>query len=370
MLLLTSLADEILLLILSYFSTDLLTLCNLAVSSQRFNDLATPIIYYDINLCQRHSIVSPSFSTRLKQLHRTINERPTLAPLLRRLRLTWRNEQCQEALKNFNKLRAKLHWLRELELTISGTINLRFGPKSQKPNALEWSKEIKMPDGNLQINDIVEYLLLPDLKAMHIDCIDTRTSLTEILQHPSRHARHDQSLSLATLSFGLFHPHPKILLEILRLSPNLRELCCWIPGDDGHEGHWRGVRVYIVTMISVLSPARIPVLLEPIQHSLRSLNLGEATQTEWPHHDGSRMDMSSFSCLKVLKTVAKCMFSAKSPDDGRKGVYRLLPPTLEELDVRFSTYFLSWSIIPHVVNWSLDLVWILLGFTLQRCQKK
>ena len=106
------------------------------------------------------------------------------------------------------------------------------------------------------------------------------------------------------------------------------------------------VRAYEITMISTLSSASLSVVLEPTQHSLHTLDLREATLTKWPRHNGSRMDMSSFDCLKVLKTVAKCMFPTKSPVAGRRGVYRLLPSSLEELHVCVSTQFPSYQSSP------------------------
>ena len=83
----TNLSEEILLLILCYFSTDLFTLCDLAGSNRRFNDLATPFFCHDIELGQNYSTVSSSFPTRLGRLVRAVNEKLNVAPLLLRLRL-------------------------------------------------------------------------------------------------------------------------------------------------------------------------------------------------------------------------------------------------------------------------------------------
>ena len=336
MLLLTELSNDILLSILFYLTIDRPTLCALAASSRRFYSLTPPYIYHNINLRVHYSNPAHEFSKQFEHFQRTINERPPLASLVQKLHLVWFKEQPRtkriaQSGALINRLLAKLYRLRELELTAFGSVNLHFEPQFLGQNDLKYLRILRINDRNLQVDDIVEYLLSKNLKALHIMDMDTRSSRTEILLHPSHHAQHASSLSLSTLSLGRFHLPQKTLLELLQLFPNLENLDCWIPGDEFFS-------TYTIThqrpMESALSPAHITLALEPIQHSLLHLNLEDGLGTQWPRNDGSRMNLSSFICLKVLKARAECFFAANTPSGMRKGVYELLPSSLEELHVR------------------------------------
>lgn len=338
MLLLIDLTNDILLSILSYLSTNRPALCALAASSRCFYDITPQYIYHDISLRVRQSSNAASFSPQFEHFQRTINERPTLAPLVQNLQLTWfrgqsRTKKAAESGVRVNNLLAKLCRLHELDLTAFGMLNLRFEPTFLEQNGLKCLRKIRIKDYNMQIDDVFRYLRLKSVETMCIANMNTQSSMSENLRYSSHHAQHNPPSSLTALSLGSFHPPREMLLELLRLLPNLKDLSCWVPGDGG-AGHHEPA--YGRIMSSALSPADIPTALKPIQHSVLRLDLKDGTQTQWLSHDGTRMDMSSFTCLKVLKARAECFFAAKSPIGKRKGVYELLPLNLEELNVRLS----------------------------------
>ena len=56
-------------------------------------------------------------------------------------------------------------------------------------------------------------------------------------------------------------------------------------------------------------------------------------QQEWPSHDGTRIDLSSFVALKELKASAICFLAPFSRKISKDGFYKLLPKSLEMLHV-------------------------------------
>ncbi len=86
-------------------------------------------------------------------------------------------------------------------------------------------------------------------------------------------------------------------------------------------------------MMSPLSPALMAQAFSPLQAFLVELRLNDGLITHWPGHDGTRMDISKFTCLKVL-VVPSTYFFRGSPEVERRGVRELLPLVLEELNVR------------------------------------
>lgn len=338
MLPLTDLTNDVLLSILSYLFNDRPALYALAASSRCFYDSTLQYIYRDVKLWVRYSNILASFSKEFEHFQRTINERPTIAPLVQKLHLTWfrgqsRTKNAAESGFRVNKLLAKVSRLRELDLTAFGMLNLRFEPKFLEQNGLECLRKIRIKDRMMQVDDVVRYLRMKNLETMCIADMDTQSSMSENLRYPSRHAQHNPPSSLTTLSLGPFHPPKRMLLELLRLISNLKDLSCWVPGDGGASNH---DAAYGRIMSSVLSPADIPIALKPIQHSLLRLELKDGTQTEWLNHDGSHMNMSSFNYLKVLKARAECFFAVKAPTGKRNGIYKLLPSSLEGLHVCIS----------------------------------
>ena len=349
MLPLTNLSNEILLLIISYLSTTTSqsvrsTLCTLAASSHRLYNLTLQYLYHDIKLCVPYGEVSSNVSHQFDLLQRSISERPGLAPLVQNLQITmwsvgqvrsWktppgrlRSKDDAEASGRVNEFLSKMCHLRELEFERSGdpqAMYLHFEPKYLEQNKLERLRKITISDSHMLIGDVVAYLKPRNLEAMHIKEMDTRGSISNILlQDPSHHAHYKQSLSLRTLTLGQFYFRLKTLRRLLHLCPNLKYLCFWIPSEST-------CRLF---GLSSLSPANMPITLESVQHSLLRLELLGIRNSEWFHSDGSRIDLTSFKCLKVLTARAEFFFNAESPSAMRKGVYELLPTTLEELNVR------------------------------------
>jgi len=86
-------------------------------------------------------------------------------------------------------------------------------------------------------------------------------------------------------------------------------------------------------MMSPLSPALMAQAFPPLQACLVELRLSDGLITNWPGHDGTRIDTSKFTCLKVLVVPSACFFRG-SPEVERRGVRELLLPALKELNVR------------------------------------
>lgn len=67
---------------------------------------------------------------------------------------------------------------------------------------------------------------------------------------------------------------------------------------------------------------------------------GHLADDTWPGHDRSRLDLSEFEILRVLKVSAEVFFEGTGPEKGRDGISALLGQGLEELEV-FSFLVLS-----------------------------
>lgn len=132
---------------------------------------------------------------------------------------------------------------------------------------------------------------------------------------------------LSTLYFGgIVHVPEDELSRLLQRTPSLKKLRCAIPGPKAYTEppqlftHGRAM-------------SAVAKSLEPIQHCLNHLVIRQGRNTDWASYDDSRLDLSQFKSLTTLEAPAECFFRARKADPSRNGVYALLPPTLEELDV-------------------------------------
>lgn len=111
----------------------------------------------------------------------------------------------------------------------------------------------------------------------------------------------------------------------------------------------RGLAPGTMEMTGPLSPAAVPRAFGPIKSTLRELTLTTGGMF-WPRHDQTRLDVSDFVALRVLEVPCNCLFPPES--ESRKGVYKLLPKSLQTLKVcirpfRKGLYSKSWGFPPR-----------------------
>lgn len=90
-------------------------------------------------------------------------------------------------------------------------------------------------------------------------------------------------------------------------------------------------------------PDSIGFCLEHVQHSLVVLRLdkiGGSNEWQqyngcasWKKHDGTRLDLHNFNSLKTLHAPSGVFFDSIEPSPSRNSLFRLVPPSLEALEV-------------------------------------
>lgn len=146
---------------------------------------------------------------------------------------------------------------------------------------------------------------------------------------------------LRHLNLGIFRIPLPVLNSILKHAPHLRRLAATLPG----RGNPDDVRAPLDARR--LRPAAIARALDPVRHTLQELSLVN-DRHEWAGSDGTRADFSAFKQLRKMRVAPGLWFSwgvyahAVSPkvDQGfcwckevREGVWKMLPRSLEELEV-------------------------------------
>jgi len=86
-------------------------------------------------------------------------------------------------------------------------------------------------------------------------------------------------------------------------------------------------------MDNTLAPAAISECFASTKHSLQELELIDR-DVHWGGHDGSQMSLHGFRCLRKVNIPAVCFFGTNTLGSDRNGLYKLLPSSLVELQVR------------------------------------
>ncbi len=88
-----------------------------------------------------------------------------------------------------------------------------------------------------------------------------------------------------------------------------------------------------IRMLETLSPAGVLENFRPAQDTLVELDLFDTGDVRWPDHDGSRFNLSEFSCLKRLSLDSICIFPPGGSWASRMGLCGLLPRSIEDIKV-------------------------------------
>jgi len=282
MVLLNELTEEVLLEILSYLSYDRRALCALAIASRRLSTITPHFIYGHVDLWVRWSDLSCSFSKQFELFHRSIKERPILAPLVQSVHLTWCKgwpgvKKIHETCARVNDLLATLSRIHSLGLTAFRSVNLHFEPTFRQVNPLKSLRRLRIKDRNSTFKDILEYMMIDGLESLTVEAMDLRVGSTDFDVADSGQKEFPSSISSFHID-GLGHQPEERLRRFLRLTTSLKTLSCQIPGVEQP-----GFTTYGRRMRSALSSAKIARTLEPVRLCLTSLELDDGTDTEWPN---------------------------------------------------------------------------------------
>ncbi|KUJ11438.1 uncharacterized protein LY89DRAFT_674034 [Mollisia scopiformis] len=306
---LEDLADEIVLEILEHLELDNLTLSSICRTSSRLNSLARPILYKSIFL-----ILPPH--EPIIQLTQSLDSDKDLAPLIHRLHLTWPSGGHVPAYDKV-KIQELLH-----KLTSLRHLCVRV-PHDQRStlSVLEFAEYKELQYVNFDYPDltnatIMKFMFLPKIKQMDIMFFKSLSDPTIPLDcQPG-------TSPVETLRFGTCTPREVVLRTFLQCPAALETLSFTVPPF--------AEQFQTSTSTRDFSPRKIGDALAPVRHSLVNLTVGSRSIHR---HDGSRLDISAFEKLTHISVPSILFFKSSRPRDG---VYRLLPRSLETLEICFS----------------------------------
>ena len=137
-------------------------------------------------------------------------------------------------------------------------------------------------------------------------------------------ARNSKSYDIKTLEFHIVVGDPRQISENpLRVTPSLKELTCEI------QRNRHGISVPQNSDFSEI----IAKILQPVKHCLVSLENRNARTVFYRFTGSLRLNLSQFEQLKHLTIASRCFFDTDPSGKARRGVFSLLPKTLETLKV-------------------------------------
>jgi hypothetical protein len=188
-------------------------------------------------------------------------------------------------------------------------------------NPLESLSKFSIRNYPLTIATVATMAFFPQIETMRIDDIDD----FDISSLPANCV--PGTSSLLSIEFDdCFHLPEHAFIEVLRWPRALKRLRCNLPGRGVSLASHRTDRVGIP-----LSPQWISGALNLVGYSLVDLTLTRGNCTS-PGHDGSRLDLSMMQALKTISVASSCFFRPGT-EEFERGVYKLLPPTVESLKV-------------------------------------
>ncbi|CAG8977927.1 hypothetical protein HYALB_00001807 [Hymenoscyphus albidus] len=266
-------------------------------------------------------------STRYELLRRTLNENAEYGKNVKTFSFTVQDPSREHEISDFVQ-----HFpnLRELKCE-SALKSLRLAATILSPNLPFRSglQRLTLYESRISTKQLFELAALPKLKSLDIEDDGPKTSIFEPEDVTLVGNSVLQSLLIGSL-------HIDVFLKLLSFTSSLTELVCPMPTP----GPLKPIQSNIPRRRA--EPIRIPYVLSPrnfmspfrcLSRILTTLHLNSGGI--WGNFDGTRMDFSQFVALKKLGISSLCFFSPLPLGLSRDGFYKLLPPSLEELDLFF-----------------------------------
>ena len=323
-----ALPREILSNVASFLERDRASLCALALVSHDFAFSSLPILVRHIDFAIRAD--DHSFSEPFELFMRSLRENRKIALNVQTARLGWSTGRSTtggngKAYSRANDLLRILPNIHTLSLKILGPVPTAFDHDFLDTNPLPRLRELELLDHNATATHVAKYLTLTPVQRMKVHYLNVHAPLNpSFLSNPS-----PRISNLSNLTLTHFHLPAITMSEILRFPKALQTLHCAISREERPGFHYRK------SMRGNFSPATTARALEPIKDTLVELRLGDGTLTAWPRHDESKLDLSEFTALRILRTASSCFFpfpTARGRE--REGLWRFLPIHIEEVYVR------------------------------------
>lgn len=303
---LSDLPNEILCEVLSYI-VEKPVLCQLARTSHRFSELIRPFMTEDIDFTK---FKVASNARRYLSLILSIKRDPSIARSVRTVTMFTSPEDHVSNLSHI--LLGMLPELRTLKFC-NITVSDNTYPLFFHINPMPTLRNIIFDGPTVGGNTLWKLMTLQGLENITVNAIvvfDTSP--------PSDRKR--RTSPVLSLDLGQDSLSAKFVRELLTCPRALKKLRCSVPWC-----HHSSTTPFAQT-------------LEPTRHSLTELVLAPCS-IYW---DLPRIDLSDFGLLRVLE-VASCCLEVVRPCEARIGVYKSLPPSLQELRVKFLTSIGSWK---------------------------
>ena len=323
-------------------------LCALALVSRNLSQLMKSLIFHTIEVW-----VQDDTTIRIERtcgLMQTLKSQPSLGAMTHTLRLKW---PCDSGVHTTNKEAAK----ERAETFLSYTPNICIldiqnwshtcNPFTPSPHLLQRCRllrEITISDSRYTVDDVAMIMQeVPGLRSFHVQGLSN--SVLPSFQNVSdaENSKAAPQMTRLELHKGS-HTHRSIVHFLLTIASGLKYLSTDLPGLQpelrrGMAAFWDRSEQF---MLENLSPAKSLECLRPVQETLVELHITDEG-IKWPGHDGSRFDLTAFDCLRLLSLCAVCVFPPESSWASRKGLYKLLPSSIEDITVSFGAGDSRWK---------------------------
>ena len=332
---LSTLSNELLESIFGHFAHDNHTLCTLAVVNRHFSAIVREQLIRHLMICFKDPLAGVE---KIKHILRKLSSSPELGNQVRSVDLTLVRRPSIPCMENY-PVSAKMvdSWVDTL---LAATPNLQryeihsnmpLSYRLSVPNFLTKSLADRIQDlviraRQLSIDETTTLLLLPNLRILRI--------YPEKVAHQLRSEKDRDERLMARLEvFDLGRmPNlsPTALRLLLSLPQSVKALCCAPPGIFADMRRRRQT-------LAPFSPSDLNFALEPLKNSLVCLQVEGFHLARWPGHDGSRLDMTTFTKLEILEVPETYFFDIESKGWARRlRLWALLPAALRKLMVRGS----------------------------------
>lgn len=317
----TKLPAEIVHQILNSFKHDKATLCQLSLASSFFAPVAQQILLKHLVLSVDISLTGTE--TPFDQIIKKFDETPHLSAHVQTLVLSSRHK-CNESLNSIKRALEILNRVTSLKsLHLKNTLMLPrwdiSAPTSGsflERNPLTRLTKLNLKSPWISWDGLATLLYLPKLEHLSLGYLPPGQLPSTLSECRVKFCR------IKTLELGSWRGGPDLPLRtLLELTNGLEVL---------------SLSIETATQLNSrrLTPSGVNEALVPVRNTLKALSIidlcGEDAIV------GSRLDLSEFKKLEKVEVSSALFFV--SPTDGRlrDGLYKLLPRSLVELQVRYS----------------------------------
>ena len=338
----SSLNDDVIRLVLLNFVSeepsfrDTSQLCKVALVNRRLNAMASPYIF-------RHCILRinlsgpPERSTEL--LIRSLNEQPRLTLNIQTLNIYFckqsshKSHICTEkACSIANKILAKAPnvWRFRI-LGCLKTKDKAFDFSLLRMNCPVTLQELSISSFKVTLNEVIELMNLKPLRLLRIG----KAKIEPFIGYNI--GTYHQTSAISTLDLLASPMFEEDLKMILQMTPKLRVLTANISVSSTSEAQLTQTSSASNVQRYLLAPKRVLSILQPLHATLMDLRLDFSNNRgQWSDiHDGTRLDLHEFRTLQRLEAHSGLFFHTESPDETRVGFHKLLPCTIEDVNVSY-----------------------------------